>query len=490
MNNNDLPILADLFLQATGTNADEITPMPGAGSNRRYYRLTAHQTDGIRGTTTLIGTAGLDLAENESFIYLSRHFSERGIKVPKVYAVSADRMYYVQDDLGDYALFDAIKEGRTDGIWTDSEIQLLRTTIGTLPHLQWEGANGLDFTKCHPIPAMDRKSVMWDLNYFKYCFFKAAGIEFDELKLEEEFECLVSMLLAYDTPTFMYRDFQSRNVIIDSSGRPGFIDFQGGRRGPYHYDVASFLWQAKARLPQTLREKLIDDYIEASREYCILDPEEFRKELNLFVLFRTLQVLGAYGFRGYVEGKQHFLQSIPDAIANLRELLKCGFPRLPYLSELLRKLTESERFSQPQSALRDGLTVRVNSFGFRKSGIPADTTGNGGGFVFDCRALHNPGRYDQYKQLTGLDQEVIDFLESNSGILSFLGHTYALVDNAVECYLQRGFTDLSVSFGCTGGRHRSVYCAAHMAAHIYEKFGCRVVLSHIEQGIKQIYEPK
>ena len=470
----DLEPLYALCESSLGNRPLEASALPAAGGDRQYYRLRLG--DGC----SVIGGRADSAADARAFVSLSEAFAAAGVRVPAIFGATPDFTWYLEEDLGDTSLFSRLTSVEAPELVARTVREL--ALLNTVPAEAWR-----DLTAYSPF---SRRLVMWDLNYFKYCFFKAAGIEFDELKLEEEFECLVSMLLAYDTPTFMYRDFQSRNVIIDSSGRPGFIDFQGGRRGPYHYDVASFLWQAKARLPQTLREKLIDDYIEASREYCILDPEEFRKELNLFVLFRTLQVLGAYGFRGYVEGKQHFLQSIPDAIANLRELLKCGFPRLPYLSELLRKLTESERFSQPQSALRDGLTVRVNSFGFRKSGIPADTTGNGGGFVFDCRALHNPGRYDQYKQLTGLDQEVIDFLESNSGILSFLGHAYALVDNAVECYLQRGFTDLSVSFGCTGGRHRSVYCAAHMAAHIYEKFGCRVVLSHIEQGIKQIYEPK
>ena len=487
MNEQEISILSRLFLKTTGHNPDEISRLPGAGSNRAYYRLRHNDEH-------LIGTIGNSIAENEAFIYLSGHFHENGLPVPKVHAVAPDHMAYLQDDLGNDSLFEKIKNGRTTGQWTGEEVESLERAIKLLPRLQWEGAKGLDFDKCYPIPEMDIKSIMWDLNYFKYCFLKATGITVDEPRLESDFETLATILHALCArDTFMFRDFQSRNIMLDRDGNPWLIDFQGGRRGPYHYDVASFLWQAKARIPDSIKEHLIDCYIEASRPYCVLNPDAFRDELKLFVMFRTLQVLGAYGFRGYVEHKPHFLQSIPDAITNLRNILidlpEAYKARLPYLTHLLGELTELSQFV-PRSSNPSGiLTVRVNSFGFRKSGIPADPTGNGGGYVFDCRALHNPGRYEEYRQLTGLDRKVADFLETDGGVTGFLEHAFALVDNSVECYQKRGFSDLSVSFGCTGGQHRSVYCADKMADHIFNKYGCRVEIAHIEQGISQTLEP-
>ncbi|MCM1504920.1 MAG: phosphotransferase [Muribaculum sp.] len=475
-------MLTELFSASTGQTAEQIYLLPGAGSNRRYYRLSNRYI-------TLIGVAGNVLAENEAFLYLSRHFKEQNLPVPAIHAVSPDKMHYLVDDLGDTALFDLIRVGRESGVWTDEEISALDKTIKMLPLLQWKGAEGLDFSKCYPIPQMDRRSIMWDLNYFKYCFLKSTGLNVDEPKLEDDFQKLCDMLLENDTATFMFRDFQSRNVMVDCDGEPHFIDYQGGRRGPYQYDVVSFLWQAKARIPDELKEHLIDSYIEASKPFKLIEPSTFRKELRLFALFRTLQVLGAYGFRGYFEQKRHFLQSIPDAISNLRGIILDNKFGLDYLSDLLITLTEQPQFQGTDKANATGeLTVKVASFGFKKSGIPSDPTGNGGGFVFDCRALNNPGRYERFRHLTGLDKEVIDFLEADGEILTFLDHAYSLVDTSVESYLKRGFTNLSVSFGCTGGQHRSVYSAEKMAEHLHHKFGCRIYLSHIEQGISKTIE--
>jgi hypothetical protein len=243
--------------------------------------------------------------------------------------------------------------------------------------------------------------------------------------------------------------------------------------------------------------------------------------LSLFVLFRTLQVLGAYGFRGYFEHKQHFIDSIPPAIENLRDLLALRPEVLPYpyLRDVLTRLVALPQFTpaQPKPVQRtdgykttdrdvytahpqdgpatfskyDGkgpLVVRVYSFSYRK-GIPEDTSGNGGGYVFDCRSTHNPGRYEPYKQLTGLDEPVIRFLEDDGEIVEFLEHVYALADKHVARYIQRGFTDLMFCFGCTGGQHRSVYSAQHLAEHIHEKFGIEVHVTHREQGIIQSLSP-
>lgn len=475
--------LASLYQAYTGTAPDKVTELPASGSNRRYFRL--------EGSPTLIGVVGTCLEENEAFLYMADHFLKHNIPVPRVVAVADDRMSYLQEDLGDTLLFGAIEKGRLTRSFSTDERRLLADTIRLLPDIQFMGAVGMDFSKCYPAAEFDTRSIMWDLNYFKYCFLKATGLEFSEDRLEDDFQALAEVLMRSKSSTFMYRDFQSRNVMLASDGSPRFIDFQGGRRGPYHYDVVSFLWQAQAHYPDELRDELIDEYIRASRPYIALDGAEFRRELKLFVLLRTLQVLGAYGLRGLVQRKAHFLQSIPSAIDNLRVLLDDpdAPDGMPCLMDTLRRLTELPRWNNERSQSKD-MTIRVFSFGYRKSGIPDDSTPNGGGFVFDCRALNNPGRYPQYLTLTGRDQPVIDFLESDGEITRFLDNAYALVDMTVDRYLERGFSQLMVSFGCTGGQHRSVYAAEHMARHLNEKYGVKVVLCHREQGISTIYNAR
>ena len=301
---------------------------------------------------------------------------------------------------------------------------------------------------------------------------------------EDDFQKMSDVLLRSSSATFMYRDFQSRNVMI-KDGEPWFIDFQGGRKGPFYYDVASFLWQAKAKYPDSLRQELLKEYIDALRKYQPIDEPYFYSQLCHFVLFRTLQVLGAYGFRGYFEKKPHFIQSVPFAIQNLRDLLKEAYPEYPYLCNVLRELTELKQFTDDLKKRQ--LTVKVMSFAYKK-GIPDDPTGNGGGYVFDCRAVNNPGKYERYKPFTGLDEPVISFLEEDGEILRFLDSVYALVDASVKRYMERGFSNLSVCFGCTGGQHRSVYSAQHLAEHLNRKFGVKVELVHREQNIERTFE--
>ena len=407
--------------------------------------------------------------------------------MPEVYAVSADGYAYLQEDLGDVQLFQAIASGRQTGVFSEEEKRLLRQTLRLLPRFQFEGAEGMDFGQCYPQAEFDRRCILWDLNYFKYCFLKATHTEFDESRLEDDFEAVADQLLAAPAQTFMYRDFQSRN------GHPCFIDFQGGRKGPIYYDVASFLWQAKANLPAGLRMELIGEYLDALKPYSSIGRTEFLNTLRHFVLFRILQVLGAYGFRGYFERKPHFMQSIPYALRNLQDLLKDGFAEYPYLCRLLQSLsTRRELLATPSEKPLPAakvLTVEVVSFSYRK-GIPGDDSGNGGGYVFDCRAVHNPGRYEAYRQLTGRDAPVVRFLEEDGEILRFLEHVDALVDTHVARYLERGFTHLCVCFGCTGGQHRSVYSAQHVAEHLNRKFGVRVRLIHREQHTEQIFEAR
>jgi len=468
--------LISLFTEYTGKNNPNIEALPTSGSNRKYYRL---QQDEI----SLIGVNGESIEENSAFIHLARHFHKNGLNVPKVVAVSDDKIFYLQQDLGDSILFDSIKGGRLTGVFSREEKELLHKTISKLAEFQVKGADGLDFNICYPLSEFNRRSVLWDLNYFKYNFLKTTGLEFSEDRLENDFEKIAEVLLKDKSETFMYRDFQSRNVII-FEGEPYFIDFQGGRKGPVFYDVASFLWQAKANFPSDLRDELIQTYITSLMKFQDVDVSEFMENLRQYVLFRTLQVLGAYGFRGYFEKKPHFIQSVPFALNNLSELLEDGFEEYPYLDSLLRKMVNLKQFADTQ---KRELTVRVYSFAYKK-GIPNDISGNGGGYVFDCRAINNPGKFERYSGVTGLDEPVIKFLEDDGEMIEFLENIYPLVDKHIKRYIDRGFTDLMISFGCTGGQHRSVYAAQHVAEHISKEFGVKVSLVHREQNLEQEFK--
>ena len=504
--------LEELYRQWSGESPSHIEKLPGAGSNRAYYRLSNDRGECV------IGCVGTSAEENHAFIALARHFAAKGLPVPQVLAVSPDEMCYLQTDLGTTSLFDALRRGReAGGCYDEKERELLRQTIRQLPRMQFEGARGLDFSVCYPQPSFDQTGVMFDLNYFKYCYLKATGLDFHELRLEHDFQQMAHDLTSEQGNTFLYRDFQARNVMVNSpsvrSGGVSFIDFQGGRRGPFYYDLASFLWQASARYPQSLRQELLDVYYEEAQRYTTMPPRaDFDRRLRLFVIFRLLQVLGAYGFRGYFERKQHFLQSIPPALDSLRQLLVEGTFGYPYLESMLHQLTSQSpilnsqfsilhsQFSPLNSHLsilnsqfsipNSHLVVRIFSFSYKR-GVPQDESGNGGGYVFDCRATHNPGRYEQYKHLTGLDQPVIQFLEDDGEILTFLDAVYRLADAHVARYLERGFTSLMFSFGCTGGQHRSVYSAQHLAEHIHQQFPMvEVRLCHREQGITTVFNPE
>ena len=518
--------LEALFKQYTGSAPVSKVALTGSASHRRYYRLTG--TDG----RTFIGVEGTDADENRAFLTIDRHFASKGINVPKV--VAEDGLCYLQEDLGSLVLYDALASGRASGQYGPDEVALLRKTLAALPKIQVEGARGLDFSVCYPQPSFDARMVDFDLNYFKYDFLKLSGLEFNEVRLQDDFDRLRADLLSESTDTFLYRDFNARNVML-VDGEPYFIDFQGGRRGPVHYDVASFLWQARAKYPEALREELLQVYLDALRAYGPVDEAHFRERLRLFILFRMLQVLGCYGYRGLWEGNKSFSDSIPPALAIVQSLLP--FNDYPYLNKVLEQLCAADFSTPPAAPLEmtkkdsfaplkmtkgsssrpsegtlsfrpnedtlsfrpnedtlsfrpseasgeiSDLTVTIYSFSFKK-GIPEDPSGNGGGYVFDCRSVHNPGKYERFKQLTGLDEPVIQFLEEDGEILRFLDHVYALVDAHVERFLERGFTHLQVSFGCTGGQHRSAYSAQHLAEHLVAKYPVKVHLIHRERGIE------
>lgn len=467
-------ILDALSLQHFGKLADSIIPLPASGSNRRYFRMAF-------GSQSVIGAVGEDVTENQAFFYLTNHFQSKGLPVPKLLVVSSDSSAYLQEDISRSDLFSYITNGSIPE--TDREAKM-REALSILVQFQIEGAKGLDFSKCYPQQEFDATTVMWDLNYFKYCFLKPSGINFNEQQLENEFVSLAHTLTVGNQPYFLYRDFQSRNILIRENGDLVFIDYQGSRRGPLLYDPASFIYQAKAGLSPEMRQRLFEHYLDALSTILPINKEAYRNQLKLFVLFRTLQVLGAYGYRGFFENKPHFIQSVPFALSNLKQLLSEGVLEGTYLAEVLASLV-SCGLGVEQLESFEGLTVDVWSFSYRK-GTPEDYSGNGGGFVFDCRAVHNPGRLPHLASLTGRDAEVIHYLGESKEMDQFLLNAKELVDASVNRYVSRGFKNLMISFGCTGGQHRSVYSAENMAHHLKQKFpAIRVVLRHRELGITE-----
>ena len=454
-----------LFTNWSGHKALKTTPLPRSGSDRQYFRLTANDQQ------TVMAAYNPNVAENEAYFAFSQAFADAAINVPKVFAVSTDRSCYLVEDLGTETLYNLVVAA--NGNPDEHLVLLYKRVLADLARMQVVAGKKIDYSLCIGSPDFDQTAIQWDLNYFKYCFLKNAHIDFDESKLEADFETIKKAAASADCQYFMFRDFQSRNIMLKDD-EPYYIDFQGGKRGPLMYDVASLLYQAKAKFSEELRNELFDSYIAALQKLIPADRERLFGEFKLFALIRTLQVLGAYGFRGYYEKKKHLIESIPAAVDNLRNLLALKIIDLPEIEQIAAKID----IAAPAPDNFDGLTVTVYSFSYKK-GIPTDPE-NGGGFVFDCRGQHNPGRYDEYKAFTGRDKAVIDFLKANSTIDDFLAKTIDLVSPTIETYMRRGFKNLMVSFGCTGGQHRSVYCAQNFAEQIGKKFDVRVKLIHRE----------
>lgn len=469
--------LRTLYKEWAGDMPKSVVRLTGDGSNRVYYRLSSD-------CGTVIGVVGTSVEENRAFVALADAFKKSGVAAPAVLAVSDDCSCYLQEDLGDVSLFAALQGARETACFGGEDTALLCRTIAQLPHIQFRVPQHFDFSLCYPVSEFNERTVMWDLNYFKYCFLKGVGVEFNEMLLEDEFDRLVAMLLSDNDNVFLYRDFQSRNVML-KDGAPCFIDFQGGRRGPVYYDVASFVGQARAKYTQEAVDAMVEAYLSALEEYKSMDKEHFVRMLLLFRIFRLLQNLGTYGYRGLFERKKAFVESIPAALEQLSQLL-AEYSQFSYLQEVVAKVACLPMFAREESA---ELVVDVMSFSYKR-GIPDDLSGNGGGFVFDCRAIHNPGRYEPYKKLTGMDKPVIEFLEKDSNIAAFLENAYSMVDEMVDTYIKRGFKHVQVCCGCTGGQHRSVYSAEHIARHVADKFGVKVVVTHIMQGVHYVIEAK
>ncbi len=467
--------MSDLFQERFMENVTSSEMLPPSGSYREYIRLKSMHH-------RVIGTWNEDEKENNAFISFSNHLRESGVNVPEIYAYDAKARIYLQEDLGDVTLFSFLTDVRAKNGFSSEIAEAYRKVVSVLPDIQVTAGKGIDFNFCYPRKAFDRQSMMWDLNYFKYYFLKLAKVSFDEQALEDDYATFCDYLLKAESNFFMMRDFQSRNILL-CDNEPWFIDYQGGRRGALQYDLASLLYDAKADIPQAVREELIEEYLNSLAKIYPVNRKEFKQYFYGYVLIRMMQAMGAYGFRGFYEKKAHFLKSIPFALKNLRIVMgKIDIPvQLTELYNVLNSLSESEVLKNIVVKETE-LTVTITSFSYKK-GIPADPSGNGGGFVFDCRALPNPGRLVEYQKLTGKDREVIAYLESYPEVEAFLNPVFNLVEQSVKGYLERQFSNLSVQFGCTGGQHRSVYSAERLAAHLRNNFPVKVVLKHREQDI-------
>ena len=475
MNTSEKNELIQLFENQFNENVETFEMLPPSGSYRQYCRMSNQHR-------SVIGALNNDVKENTAFLSFSNHFKINGLPVPEIFAVSSDLKKYLQQDLGNETLFDYLSNTREKEGFSENIISEYKKVFKVLPKIQIIAGKGLDYSVCYPRDAFDKQSMMWDLNYFKYYFLKLAKIQFDEQALEDDFQLFSNYLLSASSGYFMYRDFQSRNVMLKDN-QVYFIDYQGGRQGALQYDLASMLYDGKADIPESIRTQLFQYYIVELKKYMKVDEEKFTEYYKGFVLIRIMQAMGAYGFRGFYEKKEHFLKSIPFALKNLEFLLKdIKLPVvIPELINVFKQLVHSEELKKI-GQVETNLTVRVTSFSYKK-GVPDDPSGNGGGHVFDCRAINNPGRYTEYKELTGKDLAVQEFLEQKSEIGIFLNAAKVLVDQSVKVYLERGFTNLSVNFGCTGGQHRSVYSAEKIAKHLQNNFPVNVVLVHREQEL-------
>jgi aminoglycoside/choline kinase family phosphotransferase len=487
-----IDVLKNLFEQRFRVAVERVQPLQGelGASGRKIIRLSG-------GAFSAIGILYNVREENVAFLEFSKHFGEHGLPVPEIYGEDLSKGAYLEEDFGDTTLFEFLSANRAGSRISPPTVEAYRKVVALLPRFQIEAGRDLNYKACYPRAEFDEQSIAWDLNYFKYYFLKLAGVPFNEQLLEDDFKRLTAFLLSARSDFFLYRDFQSRNIML-RDGQPFFLDYQGGRKGALQYDIASLLFDAKADLPPALRQELLDLYVERVGDFVPLDRSAFMHHYYAYVYIRMMQALGAYGFRGFYERKSHFLQSVPYALKNLEWLLQnVELPiALPTLMEAFGRMQDSDKLREiaskdaPSLGAGSGesrvaprkenhLTVRVFSFSYRR-GIPKDETGHGGGFVFDARSVPNPGREERFKALTGKDAPVIEYLNQQESAHQFLGNVMSLVEVSVKTYQSRGFTSLTVSFGCTGGQHRSVYFAEQLAKRLNGRSGVEVVVRHLE----------
>lgn len=471
LNKDEKKKVLSLYRDWAGEDSTDIELLPQSGSYRRYYRITSEHKQAL-------GAYYDSPHENKAFIELTRHFKSHGLNVPQIIRVNEDFKAYLIEDLGDNVLFNHINDIREQHGFNEELVSIYKNVIDELIKFQIVAGKSVDYSVCYPSGEFDTQAYMWDLNYFKYNFLKLAQIPYNEYYLEEDFRKLVQLLMSVESSYFVYRDFQTRNIMLHHN-KLYFIDYQGGRLGPVHYDLVSLLFQARVVMPAKIREELIDYYISRAEKIDPKSVKDFRHHFYKFVLIRILQTLGAYGFRGLYEKKQHFLRSIPLAVNNIKWLIDNN--KIPHdLGELVKCLKAIIESEELKEIVSPPIHISVNSFSYKR-GIPPDPTGNGGGFVFDCRALPNPGRIEKYKELTGKDEEVISFLEECEEVTEFIDHAARIIEQSIKIYSSRQFTHLQVNFGCTGGQHRSVYCAEKLTEKLFLFENVKVELRHREQ---------
>lgn len=470
MKNKIRTLLNELFKEWSGETPEDIIPLPPTTSGRKYFRLES-------GDSEAIGVYNNNNRENKAFIYLSQHLRKHGVNVPEIYKVNTDENVYLIEDLGDITLKKHLDKIEDEALFKRSAGILYKKVIDEMPGIQVDASCDMDFSVCYPRQEFDYQSIMWDLNYFKYYFLKLAEINFDEQYLEEDFKTLAGYLLNADGNYFLYRDLQSRNIMINKD-KLYFIDYQGGRKGALQYDLASLLFEAKINLPYELREELLDYYITVNSKRKEFNSKKFTLYYPSYILIRIMQAMGAYGYRGYYERKVFYLQSIPYAVKTLNWLLanKKPEPKIPVLADCFKQIIDSELLKEFETDHKE-LIISINSFSY-KEGIPHDNSENGGGFVFDCRAMPNPGRYSEFSRLTGKDSAVINFLEKEAEVIKFTDDVYSVIEASILNYQQRSFTNLMINFGCTGGRHRSVYFSEKIAKRIKSNFKIKINMRH------------
>lgn len=461
-----------LFQQFSNADVTRIEKLPQSGSDRNYFRIKTNEG-------SYIATCNQNIKENNTFISFSSHFKNWGCPIPEIFIVNDEHTIYIQEDLGDTSLLKILEEKG----YTDEVYGLFKKSLKALAHLQINADQGLNYNDCITSKAFGKQAIISDLLYFKYYFLDTLKIPYDKEKLIDDFDALSTYLSDADHKYFMFRDFQSRNVMV-KNGEVYFIDYQGGMKGALQYDVASLLWQAKAELSDEWKKSLLHYYMNCIEEILNkpIDKNRFESQYNGYVLIRLLQVLGAYGFRGLFERKAHFLTSIPLALKNLKWFVdnqNVGIA-VPDFKKILNICISNEviqQFTPVQATTETPLMVTINSFSYKR-GIPADISDNGGGYVFDMRGILNPGRIEEYKAQNGQDKNVKDFLEQQTDMPHFLNGVYSVIDISVSDYIKRGFKSLMINFGCTGGQHRSVYAAEALARHLRNKFKVKIILQH------------
>jgi aminoglycoside/choline kinase family phosphotransferase len=467
-----IKIIHSLYKKWKGIEPKNIEKIPQSGSDRIYFKVQGE-------IETIIATYNLNVKENQAFIYFTNHFYQLGLAVPEVYIANDEQTAYLQKNVGSESLLERLEEKG----YTEEVFNLFKTSLKQLAQIQVIGDKNFDYSQCITAKEFGKQAILSDLLYFKYYFLDTLQKPYDKQQLLDDFEAIASYLSHTEHKYFMFRDFQSRNIMLEND-EINFIDYQGGMKGALQYDVASLLWQAKAQLSEEWKDNLLGYYIEEINQLLPkpVDKNIFISQYNGYVLIRLLQVLGAYGFRGLFERKAHFLSSIPLALNNLKYFLankKIGIVT-PEFDRVLNIVISDEiinKFTPPQATENTKLKIRINSFSYKK-GLPKDETENGGGYIFDMRGILNPGRFEPYKKLSGQDKSVKDFLEQQTKMNQFLNSVWDLVDITVEDYLNRDFKNLQINFGCTGGQHRSVYAAEQTARHLRNKYNLNVELIH------------